>query len=155
MSIFPALLTLHLIAFILMVGTTLIDFINYRTFWRLVNSQKEQAAGILAAAKNYSRLTGIGAALLIATGTGMAAPLHAFLGTQLWFKLKMILVLLLVINSIFIGRRLGVKLRKIFGTDSHDAIDQVLNLKYKLQTYYLVQLGFFLMIVLLTTYKFS
>lgn len=155
MSIFPTLLTLHLVAFILMAGTTFIDFVNYRTFWRLVTRQREQASGILAATTNYSRLTGIGAALLIATGIGMVTVLHGIPETQLWFRIKMIFVLLLVINSIFNGRRLDIKLRKAFRMSSEAVTDQVLNLKSKLQTYYLMQLGIFLIIIILTTYKFN
>jgi hypothetical protein len=155
MSIFPTLLTLHLIAFILMAGTTFIDFVNYRTFWKLVNSQREQALGILATTTNYSRLAGIGAALLIATGMGMVAFLQGIPETQLWFRIKMIFVLLLVINSIFNGRRLDIKLRKAFKADSDVGTDQVLRLKGKLQMFYLMQLFFVLIIIFLTTHKFS
>lgn len=155
MSIFPILLTLHLIAFTLMAGTTFIDFINYRTFWKLVNRQKEQASGILAAANNYSRLTGIGGGLLIITGFSMVALLQGFQYDQLWFRIKMILVLFLVINHIFNGRRLGVKLRKAFRTEADASADQVLRLKGRLQTFYLMQLFAFLVIAVLTTYKFN
>lgn len=155
MSIFPTLLTLHLIAFILLAGTTFLDFLNYRTFWKLVNRQKEQASGVLAATTNYSRLTGIGAALLIVTGLSMVALMDGFPSEQLWFRIKMILVLLLVINYVFNGRRLGIKLRKAFKEDSEAETDQVLRLKGKLQTFYLVQLFFVLIIILLTTHKFN
>lgn len=155
MSIFPILLALHLIALILMAGTTLIDFVNYRTFWKLIHSQKEQALGILAATRIYSRLAGLGAALLIASGTGMVVLLHGFPETQLWFRIKMLLVLLLVINSIAIGRRLDKKLRKAFRVDSAASTAQVLNVKRKLQIYYGVQLAIFLMIIILSTYKFT
>lgn len=155
MSIFPTLLTLHLIAFTLMAGTTVIDFVNYRTFWKLVNRQKEQALGILAATTKYSRLTGIGAALLIATGIGMVALRNGYPGEQLWFRIKMILVLLLVGNNLLNGRRLDIKLRRTFRTDPEAATDHALNLKSKLQTFYLVQLGIFLTIIFLTTNKFT
>lgn len=155
MSIFPTLLALHLIAFILMAGTTLIDFMNYRIFWKLAKSQHEQASGVLVATKIYSRLAGLGAALLIASGAGMVALLHGLPETQLWFRIKMFLVLLLVVNSIVYGRRLDIKLRKAFRSDSQASPDQVLSLKPKLQLYYGVQLGIFLMIIILSTYKFT
>lgn len=155
MSIYPTLLALHVIAFVLMAGTTLLDFINYRTFWRLVNNQREQAAGILAATRIHSGLAGLGAALLIASGTGMVVLLHGLPETQLWFRIKMFLVLLLVVNSIVIGRRLDKKLRKAFTADAEAAMAEVGIIKGRLQRYYLVQLGVFLLIVVLSTYKFT
>lgn len=138
-----------------MAGTTFIDFVNYRTFWKLVNNQREQALGILETTTNYSRLAGIGAVLLIVTGMGMVAFLQGIPETQLWFRIKMIFVLLLVINSIFNGRRLDIKLRNAFKADSEAVTGEVLRLKGKLQMFYLMQLSFVLIIIFLTTYKFS
>ena len=155
MSVYPTLLALHLTAFILMAGTTLLDFINYRTFWRLVNNQREQAAGILAAKRIYSVFAGLGPALLIASGTGTVILHHGLPETQLWFRIKMFLVLLLVANGIVIGRRLDKKLRNAFRAEPEATTADVGNIKGKLQRYYLVQLGIFLLIVVLSTYKFT
>ena len=151
----PAFLMLHLIALILLVGTTLIDFLNHRTFWKLYEHQQERASTILEASANYSRLTGIGAALLIVTGICMIALNHGWPAGQLWFRIKMILVLLLIANTIFNGRRLAIQLRKITNGNSPGLVGQALNLKRKLQTFYLIQLGIFLIIIFLSAYKFN
>lgn len=153
--IFPAFLMLHLIALILLAGTTLIDFLNYRLFWKLFEHKQERAFAILEVSAPYSRLTGIGAALLIVTGICMVALNHGWPAGQLWFRIKMILVLLLIVNTIFNGRRLGLKLRKIIEGNLPGLVGQALNLKDKLQTFYLIQLGIFLVIIFLSAYKFN
>ena len=152
MSVFFTFLMLHLIGLILMVGTTLIDFVTYQTFWKLFDRQKEQAAGILAATAKFSRLIGIGAGLLILTGVGMIALTHGALAQQLWFRIKFIFVLLLIANGIFNGNRLGAKLRKI---SASNAPDQVLHLKGRMRTFHLVQLSIFLIVIFLSAYKFN
>ncbi|MEV4884091.1 hypothetical protein MRBLMN1_002603 [Chitinophaga ginsengisegetis] len=155
MSIFHFLLMVHLIALILMVGTTLIDFINYQTFWRLFGRQNERAIGILTATAKFPKLIGIGAGLLVVTGAGMIIFTHGLMAQQLWFRIKIVFVLLLVGNNIFYGARLGIKLRKAIGSNAHDLIVRVLNLKDKLRTFHIVQLCIILIIIFLSVYKFN
>ena len=117
----PALLSLHLIALILMAGTTLIDFVTVRGFWKLFATLHEKALGLLEATASYSRLIGIGAAALIITGFAMMVVTHGVFGEQLWFRIKFALVILLVANGVFIGRRQGLRIRKsVFVTTSHN-----------------------------------
>lgn len=150
-----ALLMLHLLALILMAGTTFIDFINYRMFWKLLNHQRKQADGILSASAKFPKLIGIGAGFLIITGIGMMALTHGVWAQQLWFRIKMIFVLLLILNSVFYGNRLSAQLRAIAGLDTPDLAHQLLSLKGKLQTFHLLQFGFLLMIIFLSAYKFN
>ena len=155
MAIFPALLTLHLIALAVMVGTSLIDFFTYQTFWKLLMHQREQAAGVLTAMAKFPKLIGIGGGLLVVTGVGMIALAHGMLAEQIWFKIKIVLVLLLIGNNGFYGARLSVKIRKIFTVNTLEMVDQLLILKSKLRTFYLVQLCIFFIIIFLSAYKFN
>lgn len=155
MSIFPALLTLHLIGFIMMAGATLVDFVNYQNFWKLFHHQKEQATGILLSSARFSRLIGIGGALLITTGIGMIALTDGALASQLWFKIKMVFVILLIANGGFNGRRLTSKLTKRIITKVPFWDEQTFAVQGKLRVYFLLQLGIFLTIIFLSAYKFS
>lgn len=155
MSTLSALLMLHLLALILMAGTTFIDFINYQMFWKLFNHQRKQADGILSASAKFPGLIGIGAGFLIITGVGMIALTHGVWAQQLWFRIKMIFVLLLIFNSIFYGNRLSARLRAVVRLDAPDLAQQLINLKGKLRTFHLLQLGFLLMIIFLSAYKFN
>ncbi|CAL1517461.1 hypothetical protein [Chitinophaga sp. MM2321] len=155
MSTFPALLMLHLIALVLMVGTTLIDFINYQTFWKLFDHQKEKAAGVLVIAAKFPKLIGIGGGLIIVTGLGMIALTHGVLAQQLWFRIKFVFVLLLIGNNIFNGGKLGIKLKEIIDGNAPDLAVKALNLKGRLRTFHLLQLSIFLIIIFLSAYKFN
>jgi uncharacterized membrane protein SirB2 len=154
-SVFPAFLTLHLIALVLMAGTTLIDFINYQTFWKLFEQQREQAAGMLQATEKFSRLIGIGAGLLVLTGVGMIALTHGLLAEQLWFRIKFAFVLILIANGLLAGRRQGVKLRKLVNENGPELITQALRVRENLKIFHIVQLSVFFIIIFLSAYKFN
>ena len=154
MFIFPALLMLHLMALVLMSGTTLIDFINYQTFWKLFDRQEEQAVGVLSATARFPRLIGIGAGLLVVSGAGMIALTHGLLAEQLWFRIKFAIVLLLIGNSILNGNRAGVKLRKLVVSDAPYLTTQVMSLKNRLRIFHLLQLCIFVIIIFLSASQF-
>src|SRR5712675_898804 len=146
----PALLSLHLMALILMAGTTLVDFIMLRSFWRLFETQKEKASGLLEATASYSRMIGIGAALLILTGFGMMFVTHGVFGEQLWFRVKFALVLLLVANGVFVGRRLGVRLRKTVPVSDPAIAGGMTHLRKNLNRFHTSQLFIFVLIIFLS-----
>jgi uncharacterized membrane protein SirB2 len=151
----PALLSLHLIALVLMAGTTLVDFISLRSFWRLIEKQKERAFGLLEATVSYSRMIGIGAAMLVITGIGMMFITHGVFGEQLWFRIKFVFVLLLVANGLFIGRRLGLRLRKtVSGTDQLNP-DRIAQVRKNLYRFHISQLLIFAVIIFLSIFKFN
>jgi hypothetical protein len=151
----PALLTLHLIALILMAGTTLIDFVSLRTFWKLFAKQKEKAMVLLETTASFSRLIGIGAATLITTGLLMMFATHGVFGEQLWFRIKFILVLVLVANGLFVGRRQGVQLRKVVQADHQTLPEPVMRIRKKLRRFHLSQLVIFAVIIFLSIFKFN
>jgi hypothetical protein len=151
----PALLSLHLIALVLMAGTTLVDFITLRSFWQLFEKQKERASVLLEATVSYSRMIGIGAAFLILTGFGMMFITHGVFGEQLWFRVKFVFVLLLVANGVFIGRRLGLRLRKTMnGTDQPNP-DRIARVRKNLNRFHISQLLIFTIIIFLSIFKFN
>ena len=151
----PALLSLHLIALILMAGTTLIDFVTVRGFWRLFEKQKEKAFGLLEATTAYSRIIGIGAAILIITGFGMMFITHGVFGEQLWFRIKFVFVLLLVANGIFIGRRLGLRLRRTVSVTDQINPDGIIQVRKNLYRFHISQLLIFIVIIFLSIFKFN
>ncbi|WP_431198896.1 hypothetical protein ACQ86K_23360 [Mucilaginibacter sp. P19] len=98
----PALLILHLTGLTIMAGTTIVDFTVFKTFWKHFDDNTEKSKGILAGTSKSSTLIGIGAALLVITGIGMMALTHGVFGEQLWFRIKIGIVLVLMLNGIFL-----------------------------------------------------
>jgi uncharacterized membrane protein len=138
-----------------MAGTTLIDFVTVRGFWRLFEKQKEKAFGLLDATAAYSRLIGIGAAILIITGFGMMFVTHGVFGEQLWFRIKFIFVILLVANGVFIGRRLGLRLRKTVSDSDQNNPDGIAQVRKNLYRFHMSQLLIFTVIIFLSIFKFN
>ena len=138
-----------------MAGSTLINFINYQTFWKLFDHHKDQAAGVLATTARLPRLIGIGAALLVITGSSMVALTHGVFAHQIWFRIKFGFVLLLIANNIFNGRKLETKLSAIISRNAPNFGVEALNLKSRLRIFYILQLAMFLIIIFLSAYKFN
>ena len=155
MFIYHGLLMLHLTALVIMAGTTFIDFVNYQTFWKLYDQKKDQAWGVLAATARFPRLMGIGAGLLVVTGACMISLAHGLQAHQLWFRIKIIFVILLIGNGVLNGNKLGLKLRKVISESAPDMVAHTMILKSKLRIYHLMQLCFFLIIIFLSAYKFN
>jgi hypothetical protein len=151
----PALLTLHLIALIVMAGTTLVDYITLKQFWRIFEKQTERASGMLGATASFSRIIGIGAALLILTGFGMMFVTHGVFGEQIWFRIKFVFVLLLVANGVFIGRRLGLRLRKTILLNDQTNQHGIPKLRSGLNRFHISQLLIFTVIIFLSIFKFN
>jgi len=151
----PALLILHLTGLIIMAGTTIVDFTVFKTFWKHFNDDRNKSKGILTGTSKSSTLIGIGAALLVITGIGMLALTHGVFGEQLWFRIKIGIVLVLTLNGIFFGRRQGQKLRMIMNNNGAYLTEQVDQIKVNLNIFFTVQLILFFSIVFLSVFKFS
>jgi hypothetical protein len=150
------LLALHLISLVLMAGTTLIDFVTLRSFWKLFGgAQQEKAIGLLEATASFSRLTGIGAAVLIVTGLLMMVVTHGVFGEQIWFRIKFALVIILVANALFVGRRQGQGLRKSILSGGQLLSDRLVVMQKNLDRFYVSQLFIFVLIIFLSIFKFN
>lgn len=151
----PALLVLHLTGLTIMAGTTIIDFTIFKTFWKYFDEDMEKSKGVLVGTSKSSRLIGIGAALLVITGIGMMALTHGVFGEQLWFRIKIGIVLILMLNGIIFGRRQGEKLRAIINKDGAYLTEQVNRIKTNLNIFFAIQLALFFSIVFLSVFKFN
>jgi len=131
------LLALHLCGLVLMAGTTVIDYFTFKTFCNLAGSGDSRAQGLLTVMARYGGLVRTGAVLLILTGVLMFA-INSSWWEELWFKTKLALALLLVLNGIFVGNSLGLKFRKLALNNAvfaqqGDAVCTQLNRFYVLQ----------------------
>lgn len=154
-TLFPVCLTLHLMGLTLMAGTTLVDFMAYQSLWKIINDKKELSTGLLQLMAKLSRIIGIGAAVLILSGIGMMALTNGVFGEQLWFRIKFGLVVLLILNSLLVGRQLGNQLRKLINTDGPAFTDQIIKVRANLTKFHLIQLSIFFLIIFLSVFKFN
>jgi len=148
-------LTIHLIALTVMAGTTLIDFLSYRTFWKHFSRKSEQSVGILEVLDKFSRVAGIGAALLIISGVGMMAVTRGVFGEHLWFRIKFALVIVLIANGLLGGRRQSGRLRKVIAVNGPDLRAQTAIIRSRLNRFHVLQLCILVTIIFLSVFKFN
>lgn len=136
-----------------MAGTTVVDCITFTTFWKQFNIDREKSFAILTPSAKFSRIGGIGAALLILTGVGMMGLTHGVFGEQLWFRIKFALVVILILNALLVGRRQGLKLR--IHMANPNAFEEVTKAKAGMYRFYILQFALFLLVIFLSVFKFN
>lgn len=108
----PACLMLHLMALAVFAGTTLVDYLAHLTLFKLFD-KNEQPDALLNMMAKLPRVAGIGAAVLILSGFGMMGLTHGVFGEQLWFRIKFGIIILIILNSLLIRRRLSIRLQRV------------------------------------------
>lgn len=139
------LLALHLCGLVLMAGTTVIDYFTFKTFCSLTGSGDGRAQGLLSLMARYGGFVRTGAVMLILTGVLMFA-INSSWWEQLWFKIKLALALLLVLNGIFSGNNLGLKFRKL-ALDNAVFTQKGAEVSAQLNRFYVLQLILFALLI--------
>ena len=140
-----------------MAGATVVDTIVQKQFWKQYKYDKQKAAGTIETAAKLARLIPAGFILLLASGIAIMALTHGAYGEQTWLKIKIVLVVIVVVNGIAVGRRIGIKLQRFVAAEitGADATLNILPLKKKLAWFYVTQLLLFLAIFVLGVFKFN
>jgi hypothetical protein len=112
-STLASLLVLHLIGLVMMAGAVLADFSLRTKFNKYLLTDRPRALTLLEGSTALLPLIGGGALLLILTGTAMVIQLKSAVTQMVWFRIKMPLVILLVLNGSVLARRLGLQLYKL------------------------------------------
>jgi hypothetical protein len=146
-------LALHLTGLVIMAGTTVVDYFTFKVFCKLTDEGDSRSLGLLPIMARYGELVRTGAVIIILTGISMLVLAKGVWWEQLWFKIKMALVVLLILNGMFVGNKQGLKFRKIFTDNSPDLIQQAVDIRTNLNNFYLMQLTIFFAIILVSVIK--
>ena len=148
-------LVLHLAGLVLMVGHTVVDFVLFLSFSKQFAVERERSLTLLQTMAKLSRLVIAGAVLLIVSGTGLFLVTGAVFGEQLWFQIKMGLIVVLVLNGSLFGGRLQTRLKNLLGENGPGANKEIGAVKARLGIFYTVQTAVFLAIIVLAVFRFS
>lgn len=155
-TLYHLALVLHIAGLTTMAGTTLVDYVLFQQFWKQVTKDR---AGSLAVNETMSRLPmllGIGMILLIVSGVTMMAVTNGAFGEQVWFRIKFALVVAIIINGVAVGRRQGIKLKKLLSAERARGSEAgLLQIKRTIRLFHLVQLILFVVIFILSVFKFN
>ncbi|MDO6430775.1 hypothetical protein Q4E93_09255 [Flavitalea sp. BT771] len=152
-TLLQLLLVLHLVGFSTMAGTVLADFSINRRLNKYLLSDKSKALSILEGTALFPALIGIGVALLISTGIGMVIVLKGAVTGMLWFRVKMILVVLVMINGAGIMRKNGANLKLLLSENTGNNNGRILALKSRMTVAHSIQMILFLSIFILSIFR--
>ena len=150
-------LVVHVIGITIMAGTTFIDFISFRTFLSAFRTDYTKALMVENYLGKLQRFLGIGMLVILVSGVLMMVKLHEVWGAQLWFRIKMGVLLLIIINGLGLRRILGSKLKKVMSLDkpANTASDDFRKIKMKFSAVQLIQMLLFITIYVLSVFKFN
>jgi hypothetical protein len=156
-GIYYSALVIHIIGIILMAGTTFIDVVIFQQFWKFFPidiNKSDFTATIIYKLQKFIR---IGMLTILLSGVTMMYYLHEVWGAQVWFKIKIGIVLLIIINGLVTRRRLGLKLKRFLAdTATVMNLDAKWSLlKRNITTFHLLQVLFFVIIFILSVFKFN
>lgn len=156
-TIYQLALVAHIVGISIMAGTTFIDFITFKTFLKAYRT--DRANGLLLGNYLYrlQRFLGIGMLVILASGVLMMVRLHEVWGAQLWFRIKMIILLLIIINGLGFRRALGSGLKKLLAREitANSASEEFKVIKRRFSVAQVIQMLLFVTIYILSVFKFN
>lgn len=152
---YKAFLVLHVIGITVMAGTTFIDYVIYRQFWGTYSKDSAQGVIFERMAFRLQRFLGIGMVLIILSGVGMMFYMHQVWGQQLWFRIKMGVLLVIIINGLGFRRITGSKVQRLISNVSMQEGTQVSRLRFSMTFIQSVQMMMFIIIFILSVFKFN
>ncbi|MDH7461844.1 hypothetical protein QEG73_11170 [Chitinophagaceae bacterium 26-R-25] len=156
-TLFYSALVTHIIGLAILAGSTLMDYLVSKKFWQQLMLDRERGIAIQEAMARIPLLMGVSLILLIASGITMMGITHGVFGEQLWFRIKFGLVIIIILNGMVIGRRQTMKLKKIIAsTPSINVADEsLIKIRSNLNIFHITQLILFVIVFILSVFKFN
>ena len=150
-------LVLHIIGLSMLAGTTLADYILTKQLWKQYETDKSKGLAINQVRAKFALMFGIGFLLLIISGVTMMGITSGVFGEMLWFRIKFGLLILIIINGLTVGRRQSTKLRKLLSAEAAGTnVDaQLLKVKVNTSWFHVSQMVIFIIIFVLSVFKFA
>jgi hypothetical protein len=146
-----SLLVIHLTGFTLMAGTSAVTFFAFK---KLSSSPHEDQTAIKFYIKKllgFSSLLPLGGILLITSGAGLLIITQTY--GQLWFQLKMGVIVALILNGFLFGARQEQKIKQILNAPDSQTHLQLRQPLANLRIFYAIQLGLYGLAVILAVIK--
>ena len=165
-TLYQIALITHIVGITLMAGTTLVEYLLTKHFWKLYASGGSIAFTTNEDGFNFHLLINIGIVLLILSGVTMLVITQGVFGKQIWFEIKIGLIVIIAINGSVVGRRQDVKLKGLMSLEKlnfhrdhspeqKNLKEDLMRVKNRLDLFYISQLLMFLIIFTLSVFKFN
>jgi hypothetical protein len=145
-------LVIHLAGLTLMAGAIVSEYVVFSTFSKRFQRDGVISAGLVELAARFPAVLGIGAGALILSGTGLFIVTQGAFGHQLWFQVKILLIVTLVLNGFLIGGKYDRRLKE--GIRVNEPIE-IRSAVTGIRRFCLIQITVFLVIIILAVFKFN
>jgi uncharacterized membrane protein len=155
-TLYHLLLALHIVGFITAIGTLVSSLVSYNQFWKLCALNADQGKAAFKSFLKTQKVGMIGLLVAILAGLGMEVIVAGAHHTFLWFRIKMPLVALILINAGLLGRIATKRLQK-FSTGNEEIIksgEEIVKLKRTTAVFQYSQLFIFVLIVIMMAFRF-
>jgi len=149
------ILALHITGIVMMAGTTMIDYLTFKTFWQFADTGDNRVFGLIPLMARYGIFIKTGAVTIILTGIALFVLNKGDIWAQPWFKVKTVLVIALILNGLLIGNRQGHKLRETVMAHTADFLQHTISIRESMNRFYPIQLTLFFLIILISMIRFD
>jgi hypothetical protein len=157
MTAYNLALVAHVVGITIMAGTTFIDFVTFRAFCSAFKADITKGLILEEYLDKLQKVIGIGMLIILVSGFAMMIKLHEVWGAQLWFRIKMGILLLIIINGLGLRRRVGAKLKKFLtgNLPENTATGKYTDIKKNFTIVQTIQMLLFTIIFVLSVFKFN
>ncbi|THU40277.1 DUF2214 family protein [Niastella caeni] len=150
-SFYLFFLIIHLSAFALFTGTFFASIITSNQLWRYSQKEPSITKALLITADKYGRIMGICLGLIVMAGILMMANMHKVYGAQIWMRIKIGLVLIIILFRI-LSTRSYKKIKSSLNSEPAASVDDI---RKRLSFFQLVQLVLIAGIIVLSVCRFN
>lgn len=149
-------LVTHVVGITLAAGATVFDFVITSVNWQNHSRSILDSFVSETILNKVLRLLGVGMLLIILSGIGMMIFLHGVWGQQTWFRIKMIILILIIVNAVVFRRLLAIRFQKLLSAETGDVASlQLLDVRRNIRIVQVVQMILFVTIFALSVFKFQ
>lgn len=145
------LLIVHLSAFALFTGALVSDIIIHQQLWLNAQSDIAVSKALFATTARYTKLMGISLGIALLAGIAMMSQMHQVYGSQLWIRIKIALVVILLVLRVLSGRNS----KRLKGILFDNSIIPLIDIKKRAIGFQMAQLAILVAIIILSVQKIN
>lgn len=155
-NLFPLSLVLHITGVALLTAGVLGSYVTLKQLWKYYPEDERQATAVFKTSQAYNIFFAIGGVLILISGFLLLRVYQFTITRQLWFEVKMGLVIFLILNARVFGAPVVKKLQGLLSGQNEVAnVLQLGMLRRRLGIFHALQLLALLIIFVLAIYKFQ
>ncbi len=154
-AIYETAKMLHILGFVTAIGVTLTTWLAYTQFWKLYETNSQQAKAGFRAIMRLQVAGTIGLMTVIVAGVCMLAISKWSFISLLWFQIKLGLIILIFVNGFTLGRTTVLKLQDFISQQQGSSFTaaEVEKLKSRINTFLMVQLAIYATIIFISVFR--